>query len=195
MYFCTCSFVHIEQIRWKQNEQLGPKKLVLTIAVISKGHQQASAQKLQKQQVNQLLTPSNKPSTNVDVDIRPQKIPSVDQPITFPNNDEDDDIKKKFPPLNQNVNSILQNFEQKLPARVPAPCPAVARAPAVSSAPATSPAPVITLSAPDASNAELLRPTRVAVPVPDASAAAIKKNYTNDQLNYVRDFAWTLFQV
>lgn len=46
--------------------------------------------------------------------------------------------------------------------------------------------------------AELSRPTRVAVPTATASTSNsvdISTRYTDDQLDYVRDFAWTMFQV
>lgn len=140
-------------------------KLVLTIAVISKGQQQQ--QNLQ-QKINELYTPSNKLHKSANVQIEQQKI-KVSDPITFPTSDEDD---HKFPDMitqninsissHQNVNSILQSVDQGLPA----------------------PAPF----------AELTRPTRVAVAVA-ATSAAITNRYTDDQLDYVRDFAWTMFQV
>lgn len=139
-------------------------KLVLTIAVISKGQQQQ--QQIQQQKINELYTPTHKLHKNGNVQIEQQKI-KIGDPIIFPNSEEDDD---KFLPMtqnlnsissNQNVNSILQSVDQGLPA----------------------PAPFV----------ELTRPTRVAVAA--ATSATITNRYTDDQLDYVRDFAWTMFQV
>lgn len=140
----------------------------MTIAVINKGQQQAVAQNLQQYQVNKLFAPI-KSRNNVAVEPK-QKISSSDQPITFPINDDDDVILNRFQqqyPLNQSINSILQNVEANFAAPQPTP--------------------------PTSLNAELTRPTRVAYMA--ATVPALTNRYTDDQLDYVRDFAWKLFQV
>lgn len=150
----------------------------MTVAVISKG-QQASTPNLQ-QQVNELFTSSNKPtSSNVEVHKLTIVEKSPNHVIVFPTNDDDDDDKTaKFPPQNvnrpqninrppqianlpqQNANLILQSVDQKFPAPAP--------------------------------NAELTRPTRVAVA---ATSAAITNRHSDDQFDYIREFGWTMFQV
>lgn len=144
-------------------------KLVLTIAVIGKGQQQASAQ-VQQSQFNDLVWFSNKPNSKTSVHVEPQEIRQKSneqpyQPIIFPNSEEDRDTIDKFPPPNQNANSILQSVEQRLPA--------------------------------PSSTVELMRPTRVAIApiVATASSVAPAHRYSDDQLEYIRDFAWTMFQV
>lgn len=142
---------------WKNKTifNVGPTKLVLTIAVISKGQQQ-------QQKINELFE-RNKSNKNANVEIEQQNIKPGD-PITFP--DDDDGPPHAYTvnniPSNQNINAILQSVEQNLPA-------------------------------PAAPLVELTRPTRVAVPA--ATSASITIRYSDDQLDYVRDFAWTMFQV
>lgn len=100
-----------------------------------------------------------------------EKSTSSDQeyrPISFPTSDEDDIMTRdRLPPQNQsqNANSILQSVDQKYPAHSP--------------------------------SMELTRPTRVAAAAPAAAATVpvISSRYTDDQLDYIREFSWTLFQV
>lgn len=132
--------------------------------------------KLQQQQFNDLFTISNQRKVSVEVEaqhVQERSVPSEHpfKPITFPTSDEDRDIQERFPPPTQpstqkhNANLILQSVDQKFPAHSP--------------------------------SAELTRPTRVAAPMVAATSASeiLSSRFTDDQLDYVRDFAWNMFQV
>lgn len=144
--------------------------------MISKGKQEATA-KLQQQQFNDLFILSNAQKASVQVEpqevqkkIQPQEPPF--RPITFPNSEEDKDSQNRYssPPSSpsqqsHNANLILQSVDQKFPNHSP--------------------------------TVELTRPTRVAIPMAATTSAAteLSSRFTDDQLDYVRDFAWTMFQV
>lgn len=158
----------------------------MTIAVISKGKQRATA-KIQQQQFNDLFTFPNERKVSIEVEAQQVQEKTVSpelpfRPITFPNSEEDKDIEERFPPptkpsvsaaaaapapaqQNHNANLILQSVDQKFPAHSP--------------------------------SAELARPTRVAAPIAAATAAneILSSRFTDDQLDYIRDFAWNMFQV
>lgn len=164
LILCICPFNAAEQ------------KLVLTIAVISKGKQTTA--KIQQHQFDDLFTFPNKQKAFVEVEsqqVQEQFVPEQQpfRPIIFPSSDEDRDIViERFPtslsPSPSQIHSanlILQNVDQKFPAHSP--------------------------------TAELARPTRVAVPVAAATAASeiLSSRFTDDQLDYVRNFAWNMFKV
>lgn len=96
------------------------------------------------------------------------------RPITFPESEEDKDlIINRFsssfpmpPPSLQPQPSNINSLIQKVDQKTPAPSPSV----------------------------ELERPTRVAVA---ATSSSIKppSQFADEQLDYVRDFSWNLFQV
>lgn len=151
----------------------------MTIAVISKGKQKATA-KIQQQQFNDLFTFPTERKVSVEVEAQQVEEKAVSpekpfRPITFPNSDEDKDILERFPPptqpsvpipapapaapQNNNANLILQSVDPKLPAHSP--------------------------------SAELARPTRVAA----ATNEILSSRFTDDQLDYIRDFSWNMFQV
>lgn len=77
-----------------------------------------------------------------------------------------DEDDRNFPP-NMNNNPVIQNVNllQSVEPNLPEPAPTV----------------------------ELTRPTRVAIAA--ATMAAVTNRYSDDQLDYVRDFAWNMFQV
>lgn len=152
----------------------------MTIAVISKGKQTTA--KIQQHQFDDLFNFSNKQKASVEVEsqqVQEKLIPEQQpfRPITFPSSDDDRDIViERFPPptslspspspsQSHNANLILQSVDQKFPAHSP--------------------------------SAELARPTRVAVPVAAATSASeiLSSRFTDDQLDYVRDFAWNMFKV
>lgn len=148
----------------------------MTIAVISKGKQKATA-KIQQQQFNDLFTFPTERKVSVEVEAQQVEEKAVSpekpfRPITFPNSDEDKDILERFPPPTQpsvpipapaapqNANLILQSVDPKLPAHSP--------------------------------SAELARPTRVAAATTNE---ILSSRFTDDQLDYIRDFSWNMFQV
>lgn len=95
------------------------------------------------------------------------------RPITFPTSDEDENTRDKFPPQKPSQNqtqSQSQNQAQNANLILQS---------VDSKLPAPSP------------SMELTRPTRVAA----VNAPEITSRYTDDQLDYIRDFSWTLFQV
>lgn len=138
----------------------------MTIAAISNGQQQASTQNLQHL-VNELLSTSNKPKSDGTVEVEPQKI--REKPA------EDTYRPISFPSSEED--EIKNRFQaplmsqnanlitQNVEQKLPAQTP----------------------------NIELTRPTRVAVAA--ATSASITSRYTDDQLDYVRDFSWNMFQV
>lgn len=89
------------------------------------------------------------------------------RPISFPTSDEDDVMTRdKLPPQNQNQSQNANSILQSVDEKYPAHSPTM----------------------------ELTRPTRVAAAVA-ATVPVISSRYTDDQLDYIRDFSWTLFQV
>lgn len=150
-------------------------KLVLTlIAAISKGQQQASHDT--QQQRNNLFTPTNKPRSNVIIEqqkIQEKPATNTFQPITFPSNDEDE-ITSRFqlsPSQSNSLNQLNQLNQPSHSANL-----------ILQSVDQKLPTPI--------SDIELERPTRVAV----ATSHVIANRYTDDQFDYVRDFAWNMFQ-
>lgn len=128
------------------------KLVLISIAALSKGQQQVSAQKPQqpKTQSNvQLQRQETIQSVSNDQTYRPITFPSGDEPLT-------NDRIQPIPTLNNNL--VPQNVEQKSTTKI---------------------------------DSELVRPTRVVV----ATVANVANRYQDDQLDYIRDFAWTLFQV
>lgn len=99
-----------------------------------------------------------------------EKSTSSDQeyrPISFPTSDEDDVMTRdKLPPQNQNQSQNANSILQSVDQKYPAHSPSM----------------------------ELTRPTRVATAAA-ATVPVISSRYTDDQLDYIRDFSWTLFQV
>lgn len=111
VYFFICSLLTI----------LPTTKLVLTIAVISKGQQQAS---VHQQQFNNLLAKSHK--QNQPIQIQQQQVRendpiglSVSEQITFPSNDGDSANDRQPPATNPNYNLLLQNVEQRISTQGP----------------------------------------------------------------------------
>lgn len=96
-------------------------KLVLTIAVISKGQQQTS---VHQQQFNNLLATSHK--QNPSIQIQQQQVRendpiglSANEQITFPSNDGDSINDRQPPATNPNYNLLLQNVEQRISTQGP----------------------------------------------------------------------------
>lgn len=146
-------------------------KLVLTIAAISKGQQRASQDvQQQQQQINELFTSSNK--QRLEVDVEQQKIQEKPyannyRPITFPSSEED--IQDRFQqPSSPTIHPNFPNHNANL---------------ILQSVDQKLPAP--------SPNMELTRPTRVAVA---AATSMVGNRYTDDQLDYIRDFSWNMFQ-
>lgn len=117
-----------------------------------------------------MFTPTNKPRSNVVIEqqtIQEKPAANTFKPITFPSSDEEE-ITNRFqlPPTLSN-NAIAPSHSANLILQN-----------------------VEQKSHTQSPNVEFERPMRVAA----ASTNAIGNRYTDDQLDYVRDFAWNLFQ-
>lgn len=140
-------------------------KQVLTIAALSKGQQQQ--QKPLQQQINELLTTtSHKSKPQPIVEIEKQQI---QQKEPIPSAGEQTYRPITFPTSDEDLTDRFQ-------------------APLVNNNLVT-PNVEAKVTTPQQ---ELTRPTRR---VMAATVANVENRYTDDQLDYVRDFAWKMFQV
>lgn len=117
--------------------------------------------------------------------VEPQNVKEVSgDPITFPATD-DDDRDFSAPPVQASTNAVPANATS-------------VNAPSANANLANQSANSILQSIDQnlpvrGPLVELARPTRVAVAA--ATSATVPNRYTIDQLDYVRDFSWTMFQV
>lgn len=147
------------------------KLVLILIVTLSKGQQQVSAQKQQhQQQFAELFTVSNKPKPQGNVQIQKQQIQQQD---SVQSSGEQTYRPITFPsgeePLTNDRIQPLPAFSNN----------SVAQAVDQKTTTRNSPQ-------------ELTRPTRV---VMAATVANVENRYTDDQLDYIRDFSWNMFQV
>lgn len=142
------------------------KKLVFATAVVNQSQQQVAAQ-IQQQQLNALFQYPSKPSAHGEREnVEINKSTESDQPFR----------PITFP------DSDEENPHYKFPSTAPHNANLILQN-ANEKSTASSP-PV-----------ELTRTTRFAAAMATANSDIIASRFTDDQLEYVRDFAWTMFQV